>query len=181
LISTKLETFSQIVELNNPRNILKKGYALIRHNNQYIKSIKDLQLRDDLTITLQDGDVTTKILKLTSFKSKVAILSSILSLDNNNFSEVCKKSLSNFFIKSNQNIPELQYLGAMTSLEILFKKNSNYKVYHNKITILLKAILILGALTFIIFRNRKNNIPYICSVAIMLWLYFTYFHHKSQL
>ena len=57
----------------------------------------------------------------------------------------------------------------------------HYKVYHNKITILLKAIFILGALTFIIFRNRKNNIPYICGVAILLWLYFTYFHHNSQL
>jgi len=57
----------------------------------------------------------------------------------------------------------------------------HYSVYHNKLTILLKAIFILGSLTFVIFRNRKNNIPYICIVAIFLWLYFTYFHHKSQL
>ena len=57
----------------------------------------------------------------------------------------------------------------------------HYKVYHNKFTILLKAILILGTLGIIIFRNRKNNIKYICVAAIILWLYFTYFHNKSQL
>ena len=57
----------------------------------------------------------------------------------------------------------------------------HYKIYHNKFTILLKAVLILGALLFVIFRNRNNNIPYICVGAILLWLYFTYFHHKSQL
>jgi hypothetical protein len=57
----------------------------------------------------------------------------------------------------------------------------HYKIYHNKYTILLKAILILGALVFVIFRNKKNNIPYICVGAITLWLYFTYFHHNSQM
>ena len=57
----------------------------------------------------------------------------------------------------------------------------HYKIYHNKITILLKAILILGTLGVVIFRNKKNDIPYICVGAIILWLYFTYFHHKSQL
>lgn len=57
----------------------------------------------------------------------------------------------------------------------------HYRVYHNKFTILLKAIFILGSLSFIIFRNRKNNIKYICIAAIILWLYFTYFHKKSQL
>jgi hypothetical protein len=57
----------------------------------------------------------------------------------------------------------------------------HYKIYHNKITIFFKAVLILGGLTFVIFRNRKNNIPYICIGAIILWLYFTYFYYKSQL
>jgi len=57
----------------------------------------------------------------------------------------------------------------------------HYKIYHNKITILLKAILILGTLGIVIFRNKKNDIPYICVGAIILWLYFTYFYHKSQL
>lgn len=57
----------------------------------------------------------------------------------------------------------------------------HYNVYHNKFTIYLKAILILGTLSFIIFRNRKNNIPYICVSAIILWLYFTYYHKNSQL
>jgi hypothetical protein len=57
----------------------------------------------------------------------------------------------------------------------------HYKVYHNNFTILLKAILILGTLIIIIFRNTKNNIPYICFAGIILWLFFTYVHHKSQL
>ena len=56
----------------------------------------------------------------------------------------------------------------------------HYKVYHNKLTLLLKAILILGALILIIFRNNKNNIKFICIGAIILWVYFTYFYHKPQ-
>jgi hypothetical protein len=57
----------------------------------------------------------------------------------------------------------------------------HYKIYHNKFTLALKAMLILGTLGFIIFRNRKNNIKYICISAIILWLYFTYFHKNSRI
>lgn len=57
----------------------------------------------------------------------------------------------------------------------------HYSVYHNKFTILLKAILILGALLLVTFRNKHNYILYICIAAFILWIYFTYLHHKSHI
>ena len=57
----------------------------------------------------------------------------------------------------------------------------HYDVYYNKYTIMLKSILILGGLTYIFARSKKNNIKIICVSAIILWIYFTYFHTNSQL
>jgi len=57
----------------------------------------------------------------------------------------------------------------------------HYKVFYNKYTKLLKAFLILGALIYIIFRNDKVYIKLICSAAIVLWIYLTYFYKKSRL
>jgi len=57
----------------------------------------------------------------------------------------------------------------------------HYDVYYNKYTIMLKSIFILGGLTYIFARSKKNNVKIICVTAIILWIYFTYFHTNSQL
>jgi len=57
----------------------------------------------------------------------------------------------------------------------------HYDVYYNKYMIMLKAILILGGLSYIIYRNKSSKVRCIAIMAIMLWVYFTYFHAKPQL
>jgi len=53
-----------------------------------------------------------------------------------------------------------------------------HEEYHfNKYIVLLKAILILGSLLYIIFRNKKNNkIRLIAGASICLWIYYTYLY-----
>ena len=57
----------------------------------------------------------------------------------------------------------------------------HYKIYYNKFTITLKSILILGGLSYIIYRNKSKKIRFIGIMAVVLWLYFTYFYKKPQL
>lgn len=58
---------------------------------------------------------------------------------------------------------------------IKWKPHEEY--YFNEYTILLKAILILGSLLYIIFRNKTNNkIRLISGLAICLWIYYTYLY-----
>jgi hypothetical protein len=58
---------------------------------------------------------------------------------------------------------------------IKWKPHEEY--YFNEYTILLKAILILGTLFYIIFRNKTNNkIRFIAGVSIYLWIYYTYLY-----
>ena len=57
----------------------------------------------------------------------------------------------------------------------------HYDVYYNKYSITLKSILIIGTLLFILLRSKSNKTRIICFMAVLLWLYFTYFYKKSQL
>ena len=63
-----------------------------------------------------------------------------------------------------------------------YKLGSNYKwiphnnVYHNKYTLIVKAIIIISTLLLIIYRSKKKCIKYICIAAIILWIYHTYFY-----
>jgi hypothetical protein len=53
----------------------------------------------------------------------------------------------------------------------------HYQNHFNQYTITLKAILILGTLLYIIFRNKKNNaVRFIASAGICLWIYYTYLY-----
>lgn len=51
------------LELLNPLNIMKKGYSVTTKNNQIIKSINDIEINDTLDIKMNDGTITTKVLK----------------------------------------------------------------------------------------------------------------------
>ena len=57
----------------------------------------------------------------------------------------------------------------------------HYEIFYNKYTKILKAVLILGSLIYIAFRNKKRYIKAICIASIFLWVYLTYFHTKSRL
>jgi len=57
----------------------------------------------------------------------------------------------------------------------------HYDIYYNKYTITFKSILIIGGLLFIVLRSKSFKTRIICGLAILLWLYFTYFYKKPQL
>lgn len=46
----------------NPLEILSKGYAVIKHNNKYLKSSKNVFKKDKLDIIMYDGRIKTKVI-----------------------------------------------------------------------------------------------------------------------
>ena len=66
----KSKLISQIETLNlkkqqikqiNPYLVLRKGYAIVRNNNQIVKSVNDISSQSDLEIQLSDGLIKVKI------------------------------------------------------------------------------------------------------------------------
>ena len=66
----KSKLISQIETLNlkkqqikqiNPDLVLRKGYAIVRNNNQIVKSVNDISSQSDLEIQLSDGLIKVKI------------------------------------------------------------------------------------------------------------------------
>ena len=46
----------------NPKSILERGYSIVRDkNNKIVKSIKDVDIDDLLTISVSDGEILTKV------------------------------------------------------------------------------------------------------------------------
>lgn len=45
----------------NPEEILKLGYATVKHNNKYLTSVKNVSINDSITITLKDGFIEGKV------------------------------------------------------------------------------------------------------------------------
>lgn len=62
--SQKLDNIISKLEVLNPMNTLKRGYAITRQNNKVISSIKDIKQKEELTINLKDGTILTKIEKV---------------------------------------------------------------------------------------------------------------------
>ena len=54
-IISKLETLSPLLTL-------KRGYSITKSNNKVVTSIKNIKKGDTLTITLNDGDIDTKVI-----------------------------------------------------------------------------------------------------------------------
>ncbi len=52
----------QKLEALNPILTLKRGYAIVKHNNKAIESIKKIKKDDIINIELQDGNVEAKVL-----------------------------------------------------------------------------------------------------------------------
>ncbi|WP_017401236.1 exodeoxyribonuclease VII large subunit, partial [Acinetobacter radioresistens] len=49
--------------LQNPRHILNKGYAIVRHNGRAIRSIQQLNIMQNIQLELQDGTIQAEIVK----------------------------------------------------------------------------------------------------------------------
>ena len=52
------------LEVLNPLNTLKRGYAIIKKENNVIKDIKDISLNDEINIQLKNGFILTKVMKV---------------------------------------------------------------------------------------------------------------------
>lgn len=60
----KLEGIISKLEVMNPMNTLKRGYAITRINDKVVSSIKGIKENDELVISLRDGIVNTKVVKV---------------------------------------------------------------------------------------------------------------------
>ena len=64
IIKFKLNKLTNIhtkVELLNPRNILNKGYSIVKINNKIIKSKSEVKINDKLDIFLNDGIINSEV------------------------------------------------------------------------------------------------------------------------
>jgi len=52
------------LEVLNPLNTLSRGYSIIKKDNKVVPSIKDIKKDDIINITLKDGELTSKIIKV---------------------------------------------------------------------------------------------------------------------
>ena len=60
----KLNHIISKLEVLNPLNTLNRGYALIKKDNKVLSSIKNINDEDIVTISLKDGEVSSKIIKV---------------------------------------------------------------------------------------------------------------------
>lgn len=52
------------LEVLNPLNTLSRGYSIIKKDNKVISTIKNIKKDDEIKITLKDGELTSKIIKV---------------------------------------------------------------------------------------------------------------------
>lgn len=52
------------LEVLNPLNTLSRGYAIIKKDNNVLSSIKNIRKDEEIKITLKDGELTSKVIKV---------------------------------------------------------------------------------------------------------------------
>ena len=52
------------LEILNPLNALKRGYAIAKKDNKCISSIKDININDEINLNIKDGNVKAKVLEV---------------------------------------------------------------------------------------------------------------------
>ena len=62
--SQKLEGIINKLEVLNPLNTLNRGYAIIKKDNKVLSSIKNINNDDIIKISLKDGEVSSKVIKV---------------------------------------------------------------------------------------------------------------------
>lgn len=60
----KLTNLISKLEVLNPLNTIKRGYAIVKKDTSVISSITNLKKDDNITIELQDGQIQTKVVKV---------------------------------------------------------------------------------------------------------------------
>lgn len=62
--SQRLDHLISKLEVLNPLNTLSRGYAITKKDNKIVSSIKDIKVDDVVSITLKDGNIESKIIKV---------------------------------------------------------------------------------------------------------------------
>ena len=58
------------LEVLNPLNTLKRGYSIIRKDDKVINDIKDISLDDAINIQIKNGNIITKVMKVSEENGK---------------------------------------------------------------------------------------------------------------
>jgi|YNPMSStandDraft_1061717.scaffolds.fasta_scaffold00027_35 exodeoxyribonuclease VII large subunit len=62
-LKNKLYNYESILNALSPKNVLKRGFTLIKKDNKYITTYKDLNINDNINIEFFDGEKEAKITK----------------------------------------------------------------------------------------------------------------------
>ncbi|MBO3655965.1 exodeoxyribonuclease VII large subunit [Acinetobacter bereziniae] len=65
LASTQINGLLRETLLQNPKNVMAKGYGIVRSNGQAIRSIQQIS-NDSIQVELQDGSIDAKVIKVHS-------------------------------------------------------------------------------------------------------------------
>ena len=60
----RLDHIISKLDVLNPLNTLNRGYALVKSDEKVISSVKNVKKDDIITITLKDGNLTSKVMKV---------------------------------------------------------------------------------------------------------------------
>ncbi|NLY62501.1 MAG: exodeoxyribonuclease VII large subunit [Erysipelothrix sp.] len=52
----------QLLDSYSPINTLKRGYSIVEHNDQIIKSVKDININDEIKVALGDGHIIASVI-----------------------------------------------------------------------------------------------------------------------
>jgi exodeoxyribonuclease VII large subunit len=63
-ISEQIKNTKRLLNLFDPTAALRRGYALVKLNEKFVKSIKQLKLNDQLSVKLADGTIGTTVEKI---------------------------------------------------------------------------------------------------------------------
>jgi exodeoxyribonuclease VII large subunit len=57
----QIEAFEKIIKMNDPARLLSLGYSLARVDGKLVKSIKNVNIGDRVSIELSDGEITSNV------------------------------------------------------------------------------------------------------------------------
>ena len=52
------------LEVLNPLNTLKRGYAIVKKDNKVINDVKDIKKNEEINIQIKNGTIVTKVMKV---------------------------------------------------------------------------------------------------------------------
>ncbi|MEK7452810.1 MAG: exodeoxyribonuclease VII large subunit [Patescibacteria group bacterium] len=59
---SRIDVFLRLLNSLNPREVLKRGYSIVKFNGRIILSIRNIKKKDTVNISLSDGDINAQVL-----------------------------------------------------------------------------------------------------------------------